>query len=402
MQRLIREGARAMADDPVTMLAREFAPKCLPALAAQGVSNLKAVTSASGKKIAGVWTGAGCVVEVKVKGDGDEACYFVAKKIGSYREVRRESGLVDHMSYYNELMFYETDLADKMCDAGALCPRPLFVARQSSGLADNSGRVAGPQTSARLQRALTRYRVKEDGGEEKDEGVICMTKLPGGRWGESQDHIQGALTWLARLHALFWGARADEVVATGVSDQAGFWHLDTRYLELANMSQTSPLRLAAAGLDARLKSDAMQTMCHGDPKGANIMADQKAGVSMYDFQWFGKAPPVKDLAYFFATAVFLCRDWKQSDEEAFLRYYHGELCQLLEAQGDDKPTFEYLYTSYQLAVCDYHRWIEGGFCWGDMNLIGFHTEACFRRIHEGKEPKTEEEYRAKIFECFPP
>lgn len=37
----------------------------------------------------------------------------------------------------------------------------------------------------------------------------------------------------------------------------------------------------------------MQTMCHGDPKGANIMYDEEHGVSFYDFQWFGKAPATK-------------------------------------------------------------------------------------------------------------
>ena len=42
------------------------------------------------------------------------------------------------------------------------------------------------------------------------------------------------------------------------------------------------------------QADKMQTMCHGDPKGANIMYDEEQGISFYDFQWFGKAPPSKE------------------------------------------------------------------------------------------------------------
>ena len=42
------------------------------------------------------------------------------------------------------------------------------------------------------------------------------------------------------------------------------------------------------------EADKMQTMCHGDPKGANIMFDEEQGISFYDFQWFGKAPPSKE------------------------------------------------------------------------------------------------------------
>ena len=83
----------------------------------------------------------------------------------------------------------------------------------------------------------------------------------------------------------------------------------------------------------------MQTMCHGDPKGANIMYDEEQGVSFYDFQWFGKAPATKallktghrqhqDLAYFFGVAAHGLSD--EESERELLRFYHGELAQLLE------------------------------------------------------------------------
>ena len=35
----------------------------------------------------------------------------------------------------------------------------------------------------------------------------------------------------------------------------------------------------------------MQCCIHGDAKDANMMFDGKGGVSMYDFQYCGRAPP---------------------------------------------------------------------------------------------------------------
>jgi len=231
-----------------------------------------------------------------------------------------------------------------------------------------------------------------------------MTKLSGGYWSPDVEGVRGALTWLARLHALFWGReRAQAAVAAGVSDQAGFWHLENRSVELRNMSSASPLRLAAAGLDERLKADTMQTMCHGDPKGANIMWDSETGrVSMYDFQWFGQAPPTKDLCYFFATAALNSRGYDQAAEEELLRFYHGELATLLEGQGDAPVPFEKLYETYRLSVVDYHRWIEGGFAWGNMRLIRAHTQAFLEALGDYKALTSDAEYRERIFECFPP
>eukprot|EP00747_Dinoflagellata_sp_TGD_P079757 gnl/TRDRNA2_/TRDRNA2_160629_c0_seq1.p1 gnl/TRDRNA2_/TRDRNA2_160629_c0~~gnl/TRDRNA2_/TRDRNA2_160629_c0_seq1.p1 ORF type:complete len:319 (+),score=58.32 gnl/TRDRNA2_/TRDRNA2_160629_c0_seq1:229-1185(+) len=316
--------------------------------------------------------------------------------------------LQDHWSYYNEMSFYETDLPDRMYQAGALCPRPLFVDRSSSGPGSGSRKatkVSGSENSDRMQHIFRRFHVKaEDGAEELDEGVICMTELTGGRWRASKDKIQDALTWLARLHALFWGnERANAAVAAGVSDQTGFWHFDNRQIEFKRMNSKSRLKLAAAAIDERLKADSLQTMCHGDPKGANIMWTKEQGIFMYDFQWFGKGPPTKDLAYFFATAAMNGSGWDRAEEEELLHYYHEELCKFLKVQGDEPPSFQRLYDTYQLAVVDYGRWVEGGFSWGNTDLIGGHTEAFFKRLTEGGRKLTSEaECRARIFECFPP
>lgn len=381
-------------------VATQLVDQCLPALQSKVCSSLNAVTKVDTRLLQGVWTGEGGIAQVKIQSDSGSEVSFVAKSIGSYRGCD-DMGLQDHWSYYNEACFYESDLPEMLCKAGALCPRSLHVARKSSG-EQGSRRKSSRSDSGRLQQLLQRFGVKTEDGEEKDEAIICMTMLTGGRWSPSKS--QEVLSWLARLHALFWGrARTDAAIAAGVSDQACFWHLDNRSIELSRMSKSSPLRLAAAAIDARLKADAMQTMCHGDPKGANIMMDDQDGVCLYDFQWFGKAPPTKDLAYFFATAAMNGRGWNKDQEDSYLRYYHGELCKLLEMQGDEKPSFEYLYNTYILAVVDYNRWIEGGFAWGNMSLISGHTQEFFDiLLAGGKELKTEADYHARIFECFPP
>ncbi|CAJ1385322.1 unnamed protein product [Effrenium voratum] len=266
------------------------------------------------------------------------------------------------MSYYNEATFYEQDFAERLCASGAMCPQPLLVDRAPSG-----------------------------------ELTICMTMLPGRSFSRSPEQTRQALQWLARLHALFWGKRADEAVRQGAAERACFWDLTRRHIELKRMPQDA-LRYAAHGIDARLQADKMQTMCHGDPKGANIMHDEEAGIAFYDFQWFGKAPPAKDLAYFFGVAAGGLSS--EDKERELLRAYHAELTPLLEAQSEAVPEFEDLWNSYHLALCDLGRWMVGGFSFGNTRLIFGHVKALMTSL-EGVE-QCEEKYKEKIFELFPP
>lgn len=348
-----------------TAAAAQLAQRCLPALQRKGLGKMQAIASVSSRRLQALWTGVGGVDEVIVKGDDGTVCSFIAKSIGSHKDLANdELALVDHMSYYNEATFYEQDLASRMCRASALCPEGLLVDRR-------------------------------DGGEI----TICMTKLTGQGFARNEQQTKAALTWLARLHALFWGEGADAVVAAGSSKQACFWHLDTRQIELNRMAAKDPLRLAAVGIDARLKADKMQTMCHGDPKGANIMWHEAEGVSFYDFQWFGKAAASKDLAYFMGVAAGGAGS--REAERALLGHYHTELCKLLGTQ--DAPEFEYLWASYHLALCDLGRWMRGGFSFGNTRLIFGHVEELLSTLHRGGAPlASEEEYRERIFDAFPP
>ena len=136
----------------------------------------------------------------------------------------------------------------------------------------------------------------------KDQTItICMSLLDGSpstnRY--STNHIHATLTWLATLHAGTWGTKVDTYVQTKAVQPIGsYWHLDTRPDEHESMSRhgwEGRLKLAARAIHERLRRDSMQCCIHGDAKDANMLFQKMDGggisVSMYDFQYCGKAPP---------------------------------------------------------------------------------------------------------------
>ncbi|OLQ04608.1 hypothetical protein AK812_SmicGene12282 [Symbiodinium microadriaticum] len=157
--------------------------------------------------------------------------------------------------------------------------------------------------------------------------------------------------------------------AGGLQLQGCYWHLDTRPDEHRKMPSSGwmgRLKLGARAIDLRLKADPLQSVCHGDAKGANILyASGEGGEVMplvYDFQYCGKAAVTKDLAYFFNVEA----QPSEAEEERLLRLYHSELTKLLGAQGDVPPELAALKTSLELALCDWRRFSEIGLGgWGD-------------------------------------
>lgn len=96
--------------------------------------------------------------------------------------------------------------------------------------------------------------------------------------GTDFQNVWQVLAWLARMHAEYWGARADAAVAPtpegGLQTQGCYWYLDTRPDEHAAMPTRGwegRLRLAAKAIDLRLKLDPLQTICHGDAKKENML-----------------------------------------------------------------------------------------------------------------------------------
>ena len=158
------------------------------------------------------------------------------------------------------------------------------------------------------------------------------------------------------------------------------------------------LRLAARAIDLRLKADPLQSVCHGDAKGANILyAEGGAAVVplVYDFQYCGKACVAKDLAYFFNVEA------GAAEEEALLAHYHAALCALLAAQGDAPPSMGALRTALELALCDWRRFSEVGLGgWGDSGA-NRRVQALLSRLDGGTALASEQAYVKAMRREFP-
>ena len=92
-----------------------------------------------------------------------------------------------------------------------------------------------------------------------------MSRLDGRPGAFDRRGTETALAALARLHACFYGSRADEAVAGGLQAQGTMSYLDTRKDEFDSMPTRGwegRLRLAARAIDERLKAD--QARLDGD------------------------------------------------------------------------------------------------------------------------------------------
>ena len=237
--------------------------------------------------------------------------------------------------------------------------------------------------------------------------AICMSHLKGRPVEEanSLDDQKQVLSWLARFHAVYWGQnQIDSIVEDAGLQKVGcYWHLDTRPEEHGNMSRKGwegRLWRAAKALDACLKRDSMQCLIHGDAKEANmiLVGEGRSGgggaqteVAMYDFQYCGKGPPTRDIAY------FLCSSCSEEQEVELVEYYHEQLVQHLESAGcsmDDMPSLQHLKDSLELALCDFCRFMCGWGFWG-FNVQD-RVKRFLDRIDGGKDLGSEEAYDKAI------
>ena len=173
--------------------------------------------------VAHCWGGMASVVSVSVPSiDPLSTVSFVAKCV---RIVRTESDDVTSIgdakrlqSYRQESFFYTNGHVEVLLRQGCCVPRPLIVFEQT---------------------LHSHY------------FVICMTRLSG-RAASSMggDHTRAALTWLARLHAVYWGKqRSAAAVQNGLQEQGGHWYLDARLPELETMPNDGwqgPLKMGAS------------------------------------------------------------------------------------------------------------------------------------------------------------
>lgn len=358
-------GLQASTERDAGTLAR----LCLKRFEAVGWGVASSVEQVTSGLLQNLWSGLGSVLELTVCAAGSsQDRHIIAKLIRPPPDPEDFEEQRDHESYFAEASFYEGGHAEALCRCGARCPLPLFLERCQDGHVN-----------------------------------ICMTRLPGhfcAHQGDAQ--VQLALDWLARLHAAYWGSdRADAAVRAGLQRQGCYWHLDTRQKELrrtASRGLEGRLAMAAWALDARLKADAMQTICHGDPKDANMLFTECGEIALYDFQWIGKAPPTKDLAYCLSCAA---GSLTTAEEEDYLSFYHCRLTELLAAQGDSCPSLQDLQQSYTLAMCDLSRWMAGWGWWGHVEVLQRHCKMVLGRLDGGSKLASEEDYVSRVFEVFP-
>ena len=151
------------------------------------------------------------------------------------------------------------------------------------------------------------------------------------------------------------------------------------------------LKLAAKAIDERLKRDKMQCCVHGDAKDANMLFQKddcnQLSVSMYDFQYCGKGPPSKDLAYFLCVAAY-------DNSFEYVQYYHQQLLKELDDDCDYRPTLEELNDSLNLAYCDWARFMCGWGFWG--NSIDEKVIPVLDKLDGGKQLGSEEAYDAAV------
>lgn len=340
--------------------------RCLPKFLEAGLRVISDISDVKVKEIASLWAGMGSVYCITAAGAKIKPQSIVAKRVqlparcDSIGDQRKKD------SYDVETAFYQKGHAQRLISAGCMVPFPLHV-------------------------------------EHRGEGVtICMTKLEG-----HSSHPQGYeafVKWLARLHATYWGPRADAACCEGgLQPQGCYWHLDTRPEEHRRMGSSGwmgRLKLAARAIDLRLKADPLQSVCHGDAKGANILytkGDEGVVPLVYDFQYCGKAAVTKDLAYFFNVEV--CPN--AAEEERLLQIYHQELSQHLKHHGDAAPKIEDLRTSLELALCDWRRFTEVGLGgWGDSSATK-RVMKVLERLDGGHALKSEDAYVAAMQREFP-
>jgi len=285
--------------------ALRLARQCLPNTKSLEPKDVKL------KSIARLWGGMGFIYVVAIP-----SRKFIVKQVImpsgrlSFGDQRKAE------SYQVEAIFYQ-NIAKDLIEQGLSLPEPYYVEKS--------------------QRSI----------------LICMSYLPARRSADTK----GALTWLATLHALTWGEVADEFVDSGLQSCGSYWHLDTRpdeHQDMPNRGWEGRLKRAARAIDERLKRDPMQCIIHGDAKEANILQQKDGSIAFCDFQYCGKGPPSKDLAY------FLCSSEEIEDE--FIAFYYDELCERLSE--DQQPSLSQLKDSLDLALADFARFMSGWGYWG--------------------------------------
>ena len=163
--------------------------------------------------------------------------------------------------------------------------------------------------------------------------------------------MDACLFWLANFHATFLQQAPEGLWETGT-----YWHLGTRGEEFRVMPK-GPLKKRAHKLDDKLRSAAFQTLVHGDAKPENFCFSREGWVAAVDFQYVGRGPGIKDVAYFL---------WGISTQRAaeMLEVYFAHLRAAIQDRhpGIDVDALEAEWRGLYPAACDdFERFLAGWF-----------------------------------------
>ncbi len=134
------------------------------------------------KSIQRLWAGMGTIYELSC---GDER--IIAKVVKLPKRCDSVGDRRKAKSYECEAAFYSQGYATQLLDAGVVVPRPLHVEARADGV------------------------------------TIVMSRLDGRPGAFDRRGTETALAALAKLHACFWGPRADAAVAGGLQEQGTMW-----------------------------------------------------------------------------------------------------------------------------------------------------------------------------------
>jgi hypothetical protein len=183
------------------------------------------------------------------------------------------------------------------------------------------------------------------------------------------------LRWLANFHAALWDAEcptvgppsrdslSDIVSREGIWEEGSYWYLRTRKDEFEDLSEE--WKGLAVDVDVRIRAipRELTTVVHGDCKAANIVfSASEEECALYDLQYVGRSPGVRDVVYFFISSV---RGLDRHEEE-LLRFYYKQLSEALIRCGSgvgERYTWEVMLEHYELCMLDYYRFMLGWVCY---------------------------------------
>jgi hypothetical protein len=343
---------------------------CLPQLTSINDIDALHESDLQVKSLCRLWGGMGHIYRVTHNNNDGTLTSFIVKHITPPTLAQQSFGdRRKAVSYDVEANFYKHLAATLIDTHGLQIPRPLHAECND--------------TKQQKSKQIT----------------ICMTFVESQRKNRlpEKEYNKAVLAWLATLHASYWGDTAvDELENVGLQPIGSYWYLDTRQEEHDNMPNKGwegRLKRAARAIDGRLQRDPMQCIIHGDAKDANVIvptADNEELV-MCDFQYCGKGPPTRDLAYFLCTSANV-----KSETEA-LSYYLNELTLRLPPDATP-PTLGELQESLELAYCDFCRFMSGWGYWGGS--VEGRVKAVLDKLDGGKDLGSEEAYEAAVMREF--